>query len=154
MIGKLLELLTGKDDLERVAGRGDMDRLKAYLKTRTVFIARRPKRFLDPGELTREALLEQIRTDTEEAQSGDFEPWILELDGRRRLPAFTSLKRAETFTGRICKELGKVFGVAYAELLLFDITRQGGIDVVDLNLFCGRSWEIEIREPAEAKAEA
>jgi len=44
--------------------------------------------------------------------------------------------------------------VAYAELLLFDIAKQGGIDVVDLNLFCGRSWEIEIREPAEAKAEA
>jgi hypothetical protein len=35
MFAKILETLTGKDDLERVAAKEDLAALKAYLKTRS-----------------------------------------------------------------------------------------------------------------------
>lgn len=52
MITKILEKLTGKDDLERVAYKEDLALLNAYLKKRPVFIPQRPKRFLDAASFT------------------------------------------------------------------------------------------------------
>jgi len=41
MIAKILDKLTGKDDLERVAYKEDLALLNAYLKKRPVFRGRR-----------------------------------------------------------------------------------------------------------------
>jgi len=54
MIAKILEILTGKDDLERVAYKEDLALLNAYLKKRRLWIPQRPKRFLDAASLTQE----------------------------------------------------------------------------------------------------
>lgn len=146
MIGKLLEALAGRDDLERVARRNDPVALDTYLKSRTVFIPRRPERLLDASILTREQLLEMIRKESEEMTASPFEPWILEVDGKRRLPAFTSQKRMDVFAREISQQMNKVFALGCAEGLLPEITRGLDIDFVDLNLFCSESWEIGVRK--------
>ena len=63
MIAKILEKFTGKDDLERVAYKENLELLNAYLKKRHVFVPQRPKRFLDAATFTQEQLMEQIRSD-------------------------------------------------------------------------------------------
>src|SRR5712664_3706340 len=101
MIAKILEKLTGKDDLERVAYKEDLALLNSYLKKRPVFVPQRPKQFLDAAIFTQEQLIEQIRKDSEQLSSGHFEPWILEVDGRKRLPVFSSQERMQAFASRI-----------------------------------------------------
>jgi SseB protein N-terminal domain len=145
MIAKLLEWITGKDDLERVASRENLGRLNAYLKTRRVWIPIRPKRFLDADTFTQEQLLEQMEADAKELAGDDLEPWILDVDGEKRLPAFSSQKRMEAFSGKISKELNKVFSLGCFEILLEDLTSKVDIDYVDLNPFSKKSWEIAIR---------
>src|SRR5258708_33308187 len=93
MIAKILEKLTGEDDLERIAYKEDLALLNAYLKKRPVFVPQRPRRFLDAANFTQEQLLGQIRKDSEQLSSDQFEPWILEGDGKRRLPVFSSQER-------------------------------------------------------------
>lgn len=139
MFGKMLEKMTGKDDLERVAYKEDLDQLNAYLKTRRVLIPRRPKRFLDAVNFTQEQLMEQIRKDAQELSSTPFEPWVLEVDGKKRLPAFSSLQRMKDFGGKISQQLNKVFSLGGAEFLLADVTKNLDIDFVDLNLFSQKS---------------
>ena len=112
MIAKLLEMVTGKDDLERVAYKEDLDQLNAYLKTRRLLIPRRPKRFLDAATLTEEHLLELVRQSSEEMAGDRFEPWILEIDGKKRLPAFSSQKKMQAFSSKVSQELNKVFSLA------------------------------------------
>ena len=146
MIGKLLSTLTGKDDLERVAYKEDLPSLNAYLRTRRVLIPRRPKQFLDASSFTQEQLLEMIRQESEDAADGEFEPWILDVGGKRRLPAFSSPKKMEMFSKKISEELGKVFALSGAEVLLPDITGDLDVDFVELNLFCEKSWEIGVRQ--------
>src|SRR6266850_8345514 len=97
MIGKILDKLTGKDDLERVAYKEDAALLNAYLKKRPVFVPQRPKRFLDAATFTQEELMEQIRKDSEQLGSDQFEPWILQMDGKKRLPVFSSQERMTAF---------------------------------------------------------
>ena len=146
MIGKLLETITGKDDLERVAYKEDLGRLNEYLKTRKVLIPKRPLRFLDAGSLTQEQLLEQIRKDAEDFNNTPFEPWIMEVEGKKRLPAFSSVKKAEVFSSVMAKKLNKVFSVACGEVLLSVIARDMDVDFVDLNLFSEKSWEIGVKQ--------
>jgi hypothetical protein len=93
MLAKILELLTGKDDLERVAYKEDLALLNAYLKKRRLWFPQRPKTFLDPSSLTQEQVLEQTRQDAEQLSGEQFEPWVLEVDGKKRLPAFSSQKK-------------------------------------------------------------
>ena len=93
MIGSILQKLTGKDDLERVAYKEDLALLNSYLRKRPVFVPQRPKRFLDASTFTEEQLLEQIRRDSEQLSNDQFEPWILEVDGKRRLPIFSNQER-------------------------------------------------------------
>lgn len=87
MINKLLELITGKDDVERIAGKS-VDLLNEYLRKRTLLFPKRPKRFMDPKDLTEKSLLDLIEKDAEELSKDVFYPWILEVDGAKRLPAF------------------------------------------------------------------
>ncbi len=148
MIAKILEILTGKDDLERVAYKEDLALLNAYLKKRRLWIPQRPKRFLDAASLTQEQVLAQIREDSEQLSNEQFEPWILEVDGKKRLPAFSSRRKIEAFAGKISRELDKVFGLGCVEVLLDDVTRHLDIDFVDLNLFSQKSWEIGMRKRA------
>jgi hypothetical protein len=144
MLAKLVEFVTGRDDLERVACRGDLDRLNAYLRTRRILIPKRPRRFLDAASFTPDELLELMREETEELAGDAFEPWVLEVDGRRRLPAFSSQKKMVVFSGKISKSLGKVFSLGCGEMLLRDVVARLDVDFIDLNLFSPRSWEIGV----------
>src|SRR3954453_23007333 len=104
MIAKVLELITGQDDLERIASREDLGQLNDYLKTRSLLIPRRPKRFLDATSFTQEELLELIRDEAEELAGDVFDPWVLEIDGKHRLPAFSGQKKMEVFSGKISQQ--------------------------------------------------
>jgi hypothetical protein len=146
MIAKILELITGKDDLERIAYKEDLGLLNYYLKTRKLLIPKRPKRFLDADTLTPEQLLELTEEEAKDLSGDHFVPWILEVDGQKRLPAFSSQKKLEAFSAEISKKLNKVFGLGNIEILLADITKDADIDFVDLNLFSRKSWEIGVRK--------
>ena len=145
MFGKLIDKFTGKDDLERVASREDLPALNACLKTRRVFIPRRPTRSLDASSFTEDQLVELIRLESEESAANGFEPWILEIDGKKRLPAFSSLKKLEVFVGKISEKMDQIFAIDSAEVLIADVTNSVEIDFVDLNLFSEKSWEIGMR---------
>ena len=144
MLARILEKLTGKDDLERVAYKEDLALLNAYLKKRPVFVPQRPKRFLDAAKFTQEQLIEQIRKDSEQLAGDQFEPWILEVDGKKRLPVFSSQKRVQAFAARISQDMNMVFGLGCISILLENVTRHVDIDFVDLNLFSKKCWEIGI----------
>ena len=144
MIGKILEKLTGKDDLERVAYKEDLALLNSYLRKRPVFVPQRPKRFLDAATFTQEQLLEQIRRDSEQLSNDQFEPWILEVDGKRRLPIFSNQERMTAFASKISQDMNKVFGLGCISILLENVTKHVEIDFVDLNPFSKKSWEIGI----------
>ena len=144
MIAKLLEKITGKDDLERVAYKEDLSELNAYLKKRPVFIPQRPRRFLDAASFTEEQLLEQIRKDSEQLAGDQFEPWVLEVDGKKRLPVFSSQEKVTAFASKMSTELNKVFSLGCIQTLLENVTRSVDIDFVDLNLFSQKSWGIGI----------
>ncbi len=144
MLAKLLELITGRDDLERVAYRDDIGQLNAYLATRKLLIPKRPRRFLDAASFTPEELLELMREEAEELSSDPFEPWVLEVDGQRRLPAFSSQKKMVIFSGEISKRMDKVFSLGCGEVLLRDLVDSIDIDFIDLNPLSQKSWEIGI----------
>jgi hypothetical protein len=144
MFGKLIEITTGRDDLERVAKKGDMRTLSKYLETRRVWVPRRPRRFLDAANFTQDELMELIEEEAKELAGEQVELWVLEVDGKKRLPAFSSQKKMQTFSGKMSKQLNKVFSLGCLEVLLFDIAKNMDIDFVDLNLLCDQSWEIGI----------
>lgn len=148
MIAKLLEKITGKDDLERVAYKEDLSELNAYLKKRHVFIPQRPRRFLDAASFTEEQLIEQIRKDSEQLAGEQFEPWILEVDGKKRLPVFSSQEKMTVFASKMSTELNKVFSLGCIQTLLENVTKSVDVDFVDLNLFSQKSWEIGIEKKA------
>ncbi len=145
MFSKLMEVVSGKDDLERIAFKDDLAALNKYLKTRRLLIPRRPKRFLEASSLTRDQLLEMLQNDAEDTAGGEFEPWVLEVDGKRRLPAFSSKKKLEVFSKKISQQMNKVFALGSAEVLIDDIKEGLALDFIDLNLFCENSWEIGVK---------
>jgi len=142
MINRILELITGRDDLERVACREDLGELNAYLRTRRLLIPRRPRRFLDAANFTEEQLLDLIRQESEGLSQDAVDLWVLEMDGKRRLPAFSSTKKMQIFSSKISQQLNKVFGLACVEILLADIPQEANVDFVDLNPFSKKSWEV------------
>jgi len=144
MFDKLLQQMTGKDDLERVAYKEDLALLNAYLKKRPVFVPQRPKRFLDAATFTQEQLMEQIRKDSEQLSKDQFEPWILDVDGQKRLPVFSSQERMQAFAKKISQDMNKVFSLGCISILLENVTKHIEIDFVDLNPFSQKSWEIGI----------
>ena len=73
MFAAIIEKITGRDDLERVAHKEDLALLIAYLQTRPVFVPQRPKRFLDAANLTQEQLMEQIQMDAAQLSNEPFE---------------------------------------------------------------------------------
>lgn len=145
MIARILEKLTGKDDLERVAYKEDLGLLNEYLKTRRLLIPKRPLRFLDAATFTQNELMELIEQESKELGGDRFELWVLEVDGKRRLPAFSSQKRMEAFSGKMSQHLNKVFSLGCIEILLADAVKDLEVDFVDLNLFSQKSWEIGVR---------
>lgn len=74
-----------------------------------------------------------------------FEPWILELDGMKRLPTFSSKEKMNNFSKAVSQQLNSVFSLGAAEVLLWEVTKQLDIDFVDLNLYSEKSWEIEVK---------
>ena len=152
MFSKLMKTISGKDDLERIAWRENLDELNECLKTRRVWIPRRPKRFLNAADFTTEQLMELIESEAKEFADGPFEPWILEVDGLKRLPAFSSQKRMQSFSGKMSQSLNKVFSLGCGEVLLWEIVKDLDIDFVDLNLFSEKSWEIEVRNQSSMRA--
>jgi len=145
MIATLLEKITGKDDVERVAYKEDVQQLNDYLKTRRLLFPKKPRRFLDAATFTQEQLMEMIEQESKELGGDQIELWVLEVDGKKRLPAFSSQKRMEAFSARMSQDLDKVFSLGCFESLLGDITKQADIDFVDLNLFSKKSWEIGVK---------
>ena|SRR5436305_1639282 len=146
MLARILEIVTGKDDVERVASRQDLRALNAYLKKRRLWIPRKPKRFLDAATFTPEQLVEALRQEAEELAGESFEPWVMEIEGKKRLPAFSNLKKMEIFSGKVSKELDKVFGLGAVEFLVEDIIKDSDIDFVDLNPLNEMRWEICVRK--------
>ena len=147
MIAKMLEKLTGKDDVERVAHKEDLQLLDDYLKTRRLFFPKKPMRFLDAATFTQEQLMELIEQESKELGGDQVELWILEVDGKKRLPAFSSQKKMEAFSAEMSKKLNKVFSLGCIEVLLSDIIKAADIDFVDLNLLSQKSWAIGVRAP-------
>ena len=145
MIAKILEKLTGKDDLERVAYKGDLGLLDEHLKTRRLLIPKRPMRFLNAATFTQEELMELIEQESKELGGDRFELWVLDVDGKKRLPAFSSQKKMEEFSGKMSKGLDKVFSLGCIEILLADAIKDLDVDFIDLNLFSQKSWEIGVR---------
>ena len=145
MLAKLIETLTGRDELERVAYKKDVAQLNEYLKRRKLLIPRKPSRFLDASEFTEEQLFEVIKKESEDLAGAEFVPWILDIDGKKRLPAFSGAKKMEVFSGRISQQIDKVFPLGGAEFFLEDITKGLDLDFVDLNPFSAKSWEICVR---------
>lgn len=133
------------DDLERVASENDLAKLNSYLLTRRVLIPRRPRRFLDVATFTQEQLKEQIRQDARDLAHAPFEPWILELDGMKRLPVFSSKEKMQNFGSAVSRELKSIFSLEAGEVLLWDVTKELDVDFVDLNLYSEKSWEIEVK---------
>jgi hypothetical protein len=148
MIAKILEKLTGRDDLERVAYKEDLGLLNEYLKTRRLLIPKRPMRFLDAATFTQEELMELIEQESKELGGDQFELWVLDVDGKKRLPAFSSQKKMEEFSGKMSKRLDNVFSLGCIEILLADAIKDLDVDFVDLNLFSQKSWEIGVRRQA------
>jgi len=142
MLDKILEILTGKDDVERVAYKDEPRLLDDFLKTRRLLFPKKPLRFLDADTFTDEELIELVEEESRELSGDQVELWILEIDGKKRLPAFTSQKRMQAFSSRMSQELNKVFSLGCIEVLLSDITEDSDIDIVDLNRFSQKSWEI------------
>lgn len=145
MLRRLLDVFRGKDDVERIAHKGDPAALSAYLKTRRLLIPRRPRRFLDASSFTQDQLLEMIRIEAEDFARDPFEPWVLDVDGKRRLPAFSSQKRMEAFSKEISRRMDKVFALGHGEVLIEDIVKELDVDFVDLNLFSAESWEVGVK---------
>ena len=133
------------NDLERLAQQGDLDELNAYLKTHPVWIPMRPRRLLDPTQLSREQLLEEIRKDSEELKKMPFKPWILELEGKKRLPIFSSNQRMQEFSRRIGQEMKQAFSLRGAKIPLELVAKHFDIDFADLNMFGENSVEIGLR---------
>jgi len=142
MIGRLLETLTGKDDVERVAYKDDPLLLLNYLKTRKLFFPKRPLRTLDAATFTQDQLIQLIQEESKSLSGTEINLWILEVDSKKRLPAFSSRKAMEAFSARMSKDLNQVFSLGCIQVLLSDILKGTEVDIVDLNLFSKRSWEI------------
>ena len=87
-----------------------------------------------------------IREDTKQLNDDHFEPWILEIKGKKCLPVFSSQERMKAFAAKVSKDLNKVFGLGCAYILLENVTKHVDIDLVELNPYCKKSWEIGIRK--------
>lgn len=146
MLNKLLEIATGKDDLERVAYKEDLNQLNANLKKRRLLIPKQPRQFLDASTFTQGELLALIENESKELSGGQFQPWILEVDGKKRLPAFSSRKKMETFSAKMSQQLSKFFSLGCIEILLDDLAKNIDVNFIDLNLFSGKSWEIGVNK--------
>jgi hypothetical protein len=146
MIGSFINILSGRDDLERIAYKEELGSLNQYLKTRRVIVPRRPLRFLPASAFTQDQLQDMLREAAEDSACDQFEPWILDLEGKKRLPVFSHPKKMEIFSKRISQQLNQVFALSGGEFLIADITSQFNVDFVELNLFCEKSWEIGVRK--------
>jgi hypothetical protein len=144
LISRLLETVTGKDDLERLADKGHAALLDRYLESRRLFFPKRPRRFLDPAKLAQDELIRLIREEGEETSGDRIEFWVLEVAGKRRLPAFSSLKKAQVFSVKMSQDLNLVFGLGCLEMLLTDALKYVDVDFIDVNLFSKKSWALEV----------
>lgn len=147
MLARLLERLTGKDDLERIASKDDLCLLNDYLKTRRLLFPKQPKRFLDASTFTQQELISLVEEEAKELKGDRIDLWVLELDGKKRLPAFSRQSKMEAFSARMSQELNKVFLLECVEALLPDVMKEMDIDFVELNLFSKKSWEIGVSNP-------
>jgi hypothetical protein len=146
MISKLVEAITGQDDLERVAAKNDTPALCEYLQTRPVWIPQRPKRFLDAANFSEQELLTLIEKDSHDLSGQTVDLWILDMDGKKHLPIFSNPKKLEAFSATISKDLNKVFGLGCIQELLPEVLKQVDVEVIVLNAFSKRHWAIEIEK--------
>jgi hypothetical protein len=79
-------------------------------------------------------------------RAAPFEPWVSEVNGSKRLPAFSSRARLNVFTRSMATRINKVFPLVWTEMSFEEIRRDVSAEVVDLNLYSPRSWELRIQE--------
>lgn len=63
---------------------------------------------------------------------------------RKAAAGFSSVKKANVFSGRISQQLNKVFALGLEAILLHDLVKQVEVDFVVVNLFSDRAWEISV----------
>ena len=146
MLSKLVELLSGKDALERMACLEDPDRLLDYLLTHEFLVPIRPQQFLDADTATDEELMESIEASAEATAGDAVDLWTEEIDGKIRLPAFSSPKRAEAFGAALSQQLNMIFGLGCVPVLLSDVLATQHIDFVDFNRFSKGSFELDVAQ--------
>jgi hypothetical protein len=90
------------------SGRDDL--IQKLLQSDILIIAAMQSDGIDPKGLTKEQLLEEIRRTLEDTkQRQNFQPFVYEADGKRRLPFFSSQGQAEKFVGWYSKLRNRVF---------------------------------------------
>lgn len=141
--GAALQFLTGRDDLERVAGRDDPALLHRYLLERPVVVPQRPSGLLDLST-SGDELYRFMEAEARRLAGDDFEPWIRENDGKLTLPVFSNHARSGRFTELIVQQTGKVFAFGCIVVPLGDILEDFEVDVVELNPLSEHSWEIAV----------
>jgi len=144
MLAKILEMTTGKDDLKRVAHKEDMGLLGEYPKTRRILIPTLPMRFLDAADFTQGQLMELVEQGSKDLADDRYELWIVEVDLKKVLPAFSSQKKLESFSAKMSQDMNKVFSLGCLEVLLSDVVNDVDVDFIELNLFSEKSWEIGV----------
>ena len=71
---------------------------------------------------------------------------VTQVDGKKRLPVFSSQEKMTVFASKMSTELNKVFSLGCIQTLLENVTKSVDVDFVDLNLFSQKSWEIGMRK--------
>ena len=145
MLSKLVALITGKDELERVAYREDPELLLQYLSTHPLLVPIRPKEFLDAASATEAELLDSIESSARATAEDAVDLWTEEIDGVIRLPAFSRQKKAQHFAAELSQQLNMIFGLGCVQFLLSDLVASQVIDVIDLNPLSPQCWEIDVR---------
>ncbi len=146
MFSKLLETVTGKDDLERVASKENIDQLNAYLKTRTIWVPVMPTRFLDASSCTDQEIIDLVEKGAKDMAGDTFDLWVIEMDGKKVLPVFSSEKRVQAFSGRMSQDLNKIFSLGCIEVILEKVMKDLNVDSVILNPFCKKQWAVDVKK--------
>jgi hypothetical protein len=143
---KIFDLFTGKDDVERAASEEDPEVLKSLLKTRKLLVPRMPQRFLDAAAHTEEQLAELRSAENSEIAELLFEPWILEVNGVKKLPVFSSMENMKAFSAQMFVELNQVFALGHEEMLLADVIQGFKFQIASLNIYSEGSRELAVKE--------
>jgi hypothetical protein len=132
----------GLDELSRGADRRAF--IRALGETDVTVFAALTDEGLDPETLTPELLYAHIEKGARESsESTGFEPFVYEVNGRRRLPFFTTLDLAKKFGGEYSRERNRVFGFNGLGIKASTLARLAPLcDVLVMNDKSGKALEL------------